>query len=157
MELSILSVGKISTKWIKEGIEEFEQRIKKYVKFNSVIIPDIRSAKSTPLSRIKEEEGKLILNETTSSDLKVLLDEKGIEMSSVEFAKWLEKQMATGKKKLVMVIGGPYGFSHDVYASADYKISLSKMTFTHEMAKLFLTEQIYRAMTILRNEPYHHE
>lgn len=110
-----------------------------------------------PVSKIKEEEGKLILNELSPSDFKIILDERGKEFTSTEFSGWLEKQMGSGRKRIVMIIGGPYGFSQDVYNAADYKISLSKMTFTHEMAKLFLTEQIYRALTIMRNEPYHHD
>lgn len=157
MELCVVSVGKISSSWIQEGINLFESRIGKYIKFSSIIIPDIRNSKSLSKENIKEEEGKVILNNIQSSDLMVLLDEKGKEFTSREFSNWIQKQMNSGRKRLMLVIGGPFGFSNDVYNRADYKIALSKMTFTHEMAKLILSEQIYRAMTILKGEPYHHD
>lgn len=153
----MVSVGKISSSWIQEGINLFESRIGKYIKFSSIIIPDIRNSKSLSKENIKEEEGKAILNNIQSSDLMVLLDEKGKEFTSREFSDWIQKQMNSGRKRLMLVIGGPFGFSNDVYNRADYKIALSKMTFTHEMAKLILSEQIYRAMTILKGEPYHHD
>ncbi|MCH5241033.1 MAG: 23S rRNA (pseudouridine(1915)-N(3))-methyltransferase RlmH [Muribaculaceae bacterium] len=157
MEVCVLSVGKISSKWIQEGIDLFESRISRYVKFSSVIIPDVKNSKSMPLENLKEEEGKLIVANLTSSDFVVLMDEKGKEHTSRGFAEWVQKQMNTGRKRLVLVIGGPYGFSQEVYSRADSMIALSKMTFTHEMAKLLLSEQIYRAMTILKGEPYHHD
>ena len=157
MELILLSIGKINTNWIKEGVREYESRIKKYLKFTSIEIPDLKNSKTLPLEKIKEEEGKLILNNISMSDLMIVLDEKGKEFTSKEFSFWIEKQLSTGKKKIIFVIGGPYGFSETIYKRADYKIALSKLTFTHEMAKLFLTEQIYRSMTILKGEPYHHE
>lgn len=153
----MVSVGKISSSWIQEGINLFESRIGKYIKFSSIIIPDIRNSKSLSKENIKEEEGKAILNNIQSSDLMVLLDEKGKEFTSREFSDWIQKQMNSGRKRLMLVIGGPFGFSNDVYKRADYKIALSKMTFTHEMAKLILSEQLYRAMTILKGEPYHHD
>lgn len=153
----MVSVGKISSSWIQEGINLFESRIGKYIKFSSIIIPDIRNSKSLSKENIKEEEGKAILNNIQSSDLMVLLDEKGKEFTSREFSDWIQKQMNSGRKRLMLVIGGPFGFSNDVYNRADYKIALSKMTFTHEMAKLILSEQIYRVMTILKGEPYHHD
>ena len=152
-----MSIGRVSLPWIKQGVDTFKQRISKYAKFSLKELPDIRNAGSLPLSRIKEEEGKLILNEITQSDLICILDEKGKEFTSREFSHWVQKQLASGRKRLVFIIGGPFGFSQDVYDRGDYKLSLSKMTFTHEMAKLFFTEQIYRAFTILNNEPYHHD
>ena len=157
MEICVVSVGKISSKWIQEGIDLFESRISRYVKFSSVIIPDVKNSKSMPVENLKEEEGKLIVTNLTSSDFVVLMDEKGKEHTSRGFAEWVQKQMNTGRKRLVLVIGGPYGFSQEVYSRADSMIALSKMTFTHEMAKLLLSEQIYRAMTILKGEPYHHD
>ena len=157
MEICVVSVGKISSKWIQEGIDLFESRISRYVKFSSVIIPDVKNSKSMPVENLKEEEGKLIVSNLTSSDFVVLMDEKGKEHTSRGFAEWVQKQMNTGRKRLVLVIGGPYGFSQEVYSRADSMIALSKMTFTHEMAKLLLSEQIYRAMTILKGEPYHHD
>ena len=157
MEIILLSVGKINTPWVKEALSLYENRISKYVKFKSLTIPDIKNTKSLTVTQIKEAEGNLILTEFTDSDFIVLLDEKGKESTSRDFAKWFEKQMASGKKRIVFVIGGPFGFSEEVYSRANYKFSLSKLTFTHEMAKMFFTEQIYRAFTILNNEPYHHD
>ena len=157
MEFTLISIGKINTSWILAGIAEFEKRLSKYIRFSPKIIPDLKKAKSLSLKQIKEEEGKNLVNEMNPSDFVVLLDERGREFSSGDFANWLEKQLATGFKRILFIIGGPYGFSDEVYKRADAKIALSKMTFTHEMAKLFFTEQIYRAFTILNNEPYHHE
>ena len=157
MDLVLLSVGKTSTPWIKSGVMEFERRLEKYIKFNSKELPDIKNAKSLTIDKIKTEEGKIILNELSNGDFVALLDEKGKEYTSREFSSWVQKQFSSGKKRLVFIIGGPYGFSEDVYKRADSKITLSKMTFTHEMAKLFFTEQIYRSMTILKGEPYHHD
>lgn len=157
MEICVLSVGKIASPWILTGIDTFESRIGKYTKYSAIVIPDIKNAKSMSKDNIKEEEGKSILQQLSPSDFVVLMDEKGKEFTSREFARWIQKQMNSGRKRLVVVIGGPYGFSPDVYQRADFKIALSQMTFTHEMAKLILTEQIYRGMTILRGEPYHHD
>lgn len=157
MEIVLLSVGKISSSWIQQGIELYEKRIVRYIKFSSVIIPDIKNSKSLSIENIKEEEGKIICSNFNQSDYVVLMDEKGKEHTSRGFAEWVQKQMNTGRKRLVLVIGGPYGFSQEVYSRADSMIALSKMTFTHEMAKLLLSEQIYRAMTILKGEPYHHD
>ena len=157
MEICLLSIGKISSSWIKQGIDLFESRIGNYIKFSSVLIPDIKNSKSLSKENIKEEEGKLILNTLSPSDFVVLMDERGREYTSGEFALWMQKQMNSGRKRLIIIIGGPYGFSERVYARADAKIALSKMTYTHEIAKLILTEQLYRAMTILKGEPYHHD
>lgn len=157
MDILLISVGKISSTWINEGVESFNSRINKYIKYQTKGLPDIKNAKSLSKDKIKEEEGKLILNELIPSDFVVILDERGKEYTSRGFAEWIEKQMVSGRKRLIFVIGGPYGFSREVYARADIKIALSEMTFTHEMAKLFITEQIYRSMTILRGEPYHHD
>ena len=155
MEILLLSIGKISFRWIQEGIEEYEKRLKRYINFNAKYIPDIKKKSITPQQQ-KEEEGKLLIKEFNDSDLICLLDERGKEKTSVEFADYIEKIMTMGRKRLVFVIGGPYGFSHEVYDRADSLFSLSKLTMTHEMAKLFFTEQIYRSMTILKGEPYHH-
>ena len=157
MDILLISVGKISSTWIHDGVESFNSRINKYIKYQTKDLPDIKNAKSLSKDKIKEEEGKLILNELIPSDFVVILDERGKEYTSRGFAEWIEKQMVSGRKRLIFVIGGPYGFSREVYARADIKIALSEMTFTHEMAKLFITEQIYRSMTILRGEPYHHD
>ena len=157
MEIALVSIGKISTPWIKNGVAEFENRISRYIKFISKEIPDLKRAASLSNEKIKEMEGDLILNELSTSDLTVLLDEKGKEFTSREFADWIQKQMGSGRKRLVFVIGGPFGFSQKVYDRADFKVALSKLTFTHEMAKLFFCEQIYRSMTIIKGEPYHHD
>ncbi|MCH5225984.1 MAG: 23S rRNA (pseudouridine(1915)-N(3))-methyltransferase RlmH [Muribaculaceae bacterium] len=157
MEINLLSIGKISSEWIQKGLENFESRIGKYIKYSTTIIPDIRNSKALNSEQQKEEEGRAIINRLQPSDFVVIMDERGLEQTSREFASWLQRQMNTGRKRIVLIIGGPFGFSDDVYRRADCKLSLSKMTFTHEMAKLFLTEQIYRAMTILRGEPYHHD
>lgn len=157
MEICVISVGKISSTWIQEGIRLFESRIGKYVKYSAIIIPDIRNSKTFTKEILKEEEGKIILNHISTSDYVVLMDEKGNEFTSRDFSSWIQKQMNAARKRLVLVIGGPFGFSNSVYERADYKLALSKMTLTHEMAKLFLSEQIYRAMTILKGEPYHHD
>lgn len=157
MEICILSIGKINTDWISKGISVFDNRLKKYVKFSSVSLPDIKNSKNLGVPEIKEEEGKLILSYISSADFVILMDEKGKEYTSREFALRLQKHMATGYKRIIFLVGGPFGFSQKVYERGNELFSLSKMTFTHEMAKLFLTEQIYRAMTILKGEPYHHD
>lgn len=157
MDICVLSIGKISSQWIKQGLDLFETRLKKYVSFNPLILPDVKNAKSLSIDLIKDEESKMIASQLNSSDYVVLMDEQGKEFTSRQFSEWIQKQMNSGKKRLVLIIGGPYGFSQNIYERADSKIALSKMTFTHEMAKLLLTEQIYRAFSILRGEPYHHD
>lgn len=156
MEILLLSIGKINSPWIKQGIENYNKRLGKYIKFSSKSLPDVGKGKNLTQKQIKEEEGKLFLNELTTVDHIVLLDERGEEMTSQAFSEWIEKMMQTGKKRIVFLIGGPYGFSAEIYQNRNSMIALSKMTFTHEMANLFFTEQIYRAFTIIRGEPYHH-
>lgn len=157
MEICVLNVGKSATPWIEEGINIYNTRIKKYIKFSSLSLPDIKNVKSLTKEMIKEEEGKILMQQFLPSDFVVLLDEKGKEYTSREYAEWIQKQMNSGKKRMILVIGGPYGFSKEIYERADAKIALSKMTFTHEMAKLLILEQTYRAMTIMKGEPYHHD
>lgn len=157
MEICIMSIGKSSSKWIEEGIAGFLSRLKHYISFTLLNLPDIKNAKSLSMSAIKEEEGKMILDNVQPSDFFVVMDERGKEFTSRDFSEWLQKQMNTGRKRIILTIGGPYGFSESVYQRCDYKIALSKMTFTHEMSKLILVEQLYRAMTILKGEPYHHD
>lgn len=157
MDLCILSIGKISSPWIDHGLKIFETRINRYLKFTPLVLPDVKNAKTLPVENLKEEEGKIILQQLSDSDFVVIMDEKGSEFTSREFSSWIQKQMNSGRKRLVLIIGGPFGFSDSVYKRANAKISLSKMTFTHEMAKLILTEQVYRALTILKGEPYHHD
>lgn len=157
MEIILLTVGKTTQNFVIAGIEEYAKRLKRYIPYRIECIPDIKNTKSLTSDVQKEKEGELILNNLSSADYCILLDEHGKEYTSVDFSIYLQKVMASGRKRAVFVVGGPYGFSQSVYARADAKLSLSKMTFTHEMIRLFFTEQIYRAMTILKGEPYHHE
>ena len=157
MTIKLLTVGKTDDKDLQKLIDQYVKRLKHYCKFKIEIIPDIKKSKKMDENLQKQKEGELILAKTQASDILVLLDENGKNFSSVGFSTWLQKQMNTGMKQLIFVIGGPYGFSDEVYQRANQKISLSKMTFSHQMVRLFFTEQIYRAFTILKNEPYHHQ
>lgn len=157
MEFVLMSVGATRTDYVKKGIEDYYFRLRHYVQFSIVELPDAKGGKSMSREQLKELEGKGFLSKIGSGDMLVLLDERGREFTSKEFAGYLEKLMASGRKRVVFLIGGPYGFSPAVYQRADAKISLSKMTFNHEMVRLFFIEQIYRGMTILRGEPYHHD
>ena len=156
MTIKLLAVGKTDDKDLQKLIDQYVKRLKHYCKFKIEIIPDIKKSKKMDENLQKQKEGELILAKTQASDILVLLDENGKNFSSVGFSTWLQKQMNTSMKQLIFVIGGPYGFSDEVYQRANQKISLSKMTFSHQMVRLFFTEQIYRAFTILKNEPYHH-
>ncbi|WP_283640876.1 23S rRNA (pseudouridine(1915)-N(3))-methyltransferase RlmH [Mesonia mobilis] len=157
MTIKLLAVGKTDDKDLQKLIDQYVKRLKHYCKFKIEIIRDIKKSKKMDENLQKQKEGELILAKTQASDILVLLDENGKNFSSVGFSTWLQKQMNTGMKQLIFVIGGPYGFSDEVYQRANQKISLSKMTFSHQMVRLFFTEQIYRAFTILKNEPYHHQ
>ncbi|MDE6578711.1 MAG: 23S rRNA (pseudouridine(1915)-N(3))-methyltransferase RlmH [Muribaculaceae bacterium] len=157
MEIILLAIGKTTQSFIQKGIEEYLNRLRRYISFRIEILSDIKCTKSLSEELQKEKEGDLILSFVNSSDLFILLDEKGKEFTSKEFSTYLQKIIGSGKKRAVFAIGGPYGFSKSVYERADQKLSLSKMTFTHEMIRLFFIEQIYRGFTILRGEPYHHE
>jgi 23S rRNA (pseudouridine1915-N3)-methyltransferase len=157
MKIKLLAIGKTDNKQLIQLIDEYQNRLKHYVKFELEIINDIKNAKNLSEDQQKEKEGELILNRLQNTDQLVLLDDKGKHFTSIEFSKYLQKKMNSGIKQLVLVIGGPYGFSDTVYQKAQGKISLSKMTFSHQMIRLFIVEQIYRGFTILRNEPYHHE
>jgi 23S rRNA (pseudouridine1915-N3)-methyltransferase len=156
MKIELIQVGKTVNKIFVEGINEYLGRIKHYVPFNITTIPEIKNTKSLSESQQKTLEGTLILKQLQAQDTVVLLDEHGKEFRSVEFAAWLEKQQQVARR-LVFVIGGPYGFSDDVYERANSKISLSKMTFSHQMVRLIFCEQLYRACIIIQGEPYHHE
>lgn len=157
MKIKLLAIGKTDDKNLQVLIATYEKRLKHYIKFESEFIPDIKKVKNLSQKEQKEKEGDLILKKVFPIDQIILLDEKGKEFSSMEFSKFLQKKMNSGIKQIVLVIGGPYGFSDKVYQKASGKISLSKMTFSHQMIRLFVVEQIYRAFTILKNEPYHHE
>ncbi len=157
MQIKLLVLGKTDNKSIQELIQDYSARLVHYIRFELEVIPDLKQSKSLSEALQKEKEGELILKKLLPADVLILLDERGKSYSSLEFADFLQKKMNSGLKQLVFVVGGPYGFSETVYARANGKISLSKMTLSHQMIRPFLIEQVYRAMTILRNEPYHHE
>ena len=142
---------------MKEGIDDYIKRLSFYIPFEMKVIPDIKNRSSLSEEQQKEKEGLLILNQVSPGDYLILLDEHGNEFSSVGFSRWIEKKMIAGTRQLIFVIGGPYGFSNTVYQRSDIKISMSKLTFSHQMVRLIFVEQIYRVMTIIKNEPYHHE
>ena len=157
MKIKLLAIGKTDNKQLTQLIDEYQNRLKHYIKFQFEVIPDIKNAKNLSESQQKEKEGELILKKLEATDQLILLDDKGKDFTSIEFSKYLQKKMNSGLKQLVLVIGGPYGFSEAVSKKAQGKISLSKMTFSHQMIRLFIVEQLYRGFTILKNEPYHHE
>lgn len=157
MNIKLLAIGKTDNKALQSLLDDYTKRLSFYIKFDLEIIPDIKNAKNLSESQQKEKEGELILSKLTPTDQLILLDENGTTFSSVKFADYLQKKMNSGAKTLVFVIGGPYGFSDEVYQKAQGKISLSLMTFSHQMVRLFFIEQLYRGFTILRNEPYHHQ
>jgi len=157
MNIKLLAIGKTDNKNLQALIEEYTKRLGFYIKFDLDIIPDIKNAKNLSESEQKIKEGQLILNKLSPTDYLILLDENGKEFSSIGFSEFLQKKMNSGLKTIVFVIGGPYGFSEEVYQKAQGKVSLSQMTFSHQMIRLFVIEQVYRAFTILNNEPYHHQ
>lgn len=157
MTIKLLTVGKTDDKHLKHLIDNYVKRMGHYNKFEIDIIPDLKKTKNLQVEQQKVMEGKIILDRVNPSDYVVLLDENGKLFSSEGFAQYIQKRLNSGMKQLIFVIGGPYGFSEEVYLRADAKLSLSKMTFSHQMVRLFFTEQLYRAFTILKNEPYHHK
>jgi 23S rRNA (pseudouridine1915-N3)-methyltransferase len=156
MKTILILVGKTVNKHFIAGIEDYSERISHYVPFEIVTIPELRNTKNLSEEQQKISEGDLILRQIQPSDTVVLLDEHGKEFRSIEYARWLQQKQQTARR-LVFVIGGPYGFSDAVYSRSNEKISLSKMTFSHQMVRLIFTEQLYRACTIIKGEPYHHE
>ncbi|SDL46431.1 23S rRNA (pseudouridine(1915)-N(3))-methyltransferase RlmH [Kriegella aquimaris] len=156
MTIKLLAIGKTDSNQLQQLILEYQNRLKHYIKFELEIIPDIRNVKNLSEIQQKTKEGELILKKLSPTDVLILLDENGKQLTSVDFSEYLQKKMNSGMKQLVFVIGGPYGFSDAIYQKAQGKISLSKMTFSHQMVRLFVVEQLYRAFTILKNEPYHH-
>lgn len=157
MQIELIVVGKTDSKEVASLVEMYAKRVNHYCKFSLTILPDLRNTKSLNSRQQNKSEGERILALLTEGDYVVLLDERGTEYRSMEFAEWVGKRMASGLRRLVFVIGGPYGFSEEVYARANHKISLSQMTFSHQIVRAIFAEQIYRAFTILNNEPYHHE
>lgn len=156
MTIKLIAIGKTDNKSLQTLMDDYQKRLGFYIKFEFEIIPDIKNSKNLSEDQQKQKEGEQILSKVTTSDILVLLDEGGKQMDSVGFSEYLQKHMNSGIKQLVFVIGGPYGFSPEVYDKSNGKLSLSKMTFSHQMIRLFFIEQLYRGFTILRNEPYHH-
>ena len=156
MKISLIAIGKTDNRELQQLIDDYTKRLGHYVNFQWNIVPDIKNAKNLSEAQQKQLEGQEILKRTSTSDHLILLDENGKQYSSVEFSAFIQKKMNSGLKNLQLIIGGPYGFSDEVYKRANGKISLSAMTFSHQMVRLFAVEQIYRGFTILKNEPYHH-
>lgn len=157
MKIELAVIGKTSIGYLKQGIDEYIKRLKHYVPFEIKYIDDIKNTKNISEDQQKRTEGAKILSLLDKSDFVVLLDEHGKEYTSMQYSSYIQKRMLSGAKKVVFVIGGPYGFSQEVYDRANDKISFSKMTFNHEMIRLIFTEQLYRAYTIINHDPYHHE
>ena len=156
MKIKLICVGKTTKSFMIEAEDEYLKRLKHYINVEKIEIPELKNAKNMSEAEIKKTEGDLILGKVESSDTVILLDENGKEFDSVQFSKHLQKQMNSGGKNLFFIIGGAYGFSKEVYARANGKIALSQMTFSHQMVRMFFLEQIYRAFTILKGQPYHH-
>lgn len=157
MKITLLTVGKTDVSWVREGLQLYSSRLVHYIPFSLVEIPELKNVSAFTKDQIKQKEGQLILEKIRPSDEVILLDEHGREYRSLEFADLIRDKMSRGGRDLVFVIGGAYGFSPEVYSRADGKMSLSKMTFSHQMVRTIFAEQLYRAFTIIRGEPYHHE
>lgn len=157
MRITLLTVGKTDRNWVKEGLEIYVSRLKHYVPFSVNEIPELKNVSALSRGQIKEKEGELILKAVKPTDDVILLDEHGKEFTSIEWARNIEEKMACSGKDIIFVIGGAYGFSDEVYKRCNGKISLSKMTFSHQMVRTIFAEQLYRAFTIIKGEPYHHE
>lgn len=157
MKITLLTVGKTDVKWVREGLDLYISRLSHYIPFTLDEIPELKNVSALSKDQIKEREGELIMKKLRPADDVILLDEHGKEWRSIEFASVLEEKISRGGKDMVFIIGGAYGFSRDIYARANSKMSLSKMTFSHQMVRTVFAEQLYRAFTIMRGEPYHHE
>ena len=157
MKIKLIVVGKTNATYLVKGEREYENRLKHYTKFEEVMIPDVKQVVKRSENELKKKEGQLILHKIQNSDHVILLDEKGKSLSSIDFANFLQQKMNSSLKSLVFVVGGAFGFSDEVYQRANSKLSLSKMTFSHQMVRLIFKEQLYRGLSILRGEKYHHE
>ena len=157
MKIAFLLNGKTTDKNISDVIDLYSGRIKKYAIFELITLPELKNTKSMPLPEQKAREGKRILQSVSGDDYIILLDERGKEFRTVEFASFIEKLFLTSGKRIVFIVGGPWGFSEEVYSRADFRISLSKMTFPHQLVRVLFLEQLYRSFTIIKGEPYHHE
>ena len=157
MKITLIAIGKTDDSYILEGIDKYLKRLKHYIKFELLIIPDLKKTKNLSEDEQKAKESELFLKQISNSDYVVALDERGLELSSMQFADFINKRMIASVPHLVFLIGGPYGFDQSIYERANHKLSLSKLTFSHQMIRLFFVEQVYRAFSILKGEPYHHE
>ena len=157
MKISLLTVGKTDKKWVKDGIDIYMSRLKHYISFSLIEIPELKNVASLSKEQIKEKEAELILKNLRADDDLILLDERGQFMGSIEFSKFINNKITFNNKNIVFLIGGAYGFSESIYNRAGGKISLSKMTFSHQMVRVIFIEQLYRAFSIIKGEPYHHE
>ena len=157
MKIQLLAIGKTTTSYLQQGIDIYTKRLTHYVPFEFKILPDVKNTKAMTSDVQKIKEGEMFLSTIGPGDFIVLLDERGKEFTSRQFSEFIERKMVEISRNLIFVIGGPYGFSDEMYQRADMKLSFSKMTFSHEMIRLFFVEQVYRAMTIMRGEPYHHD
>lgn len=157
MNIKLIVIGKSEEKYLREAVEIYLKRLTHYINFEIVVLPDVKNAKNMSVAELKDKEAELILKHSAKADKVVLLDEKGKEYSSVEFSKYITKQMNASVKTLAFVVGGAFGFSEKVYSQANEKLSISKMTFSHQMIRLLFVEQLYRAFTIIKGEPYHNE
>jgi 23S rRNA (pseudouridine1915-N3)-methyltransferase len=157
MKIILLQTGKTTEKYISEGVEEFSARIRKYSGFDILTIPDLKNTRNIPASAQKVQEGKSILHSLDKDDYVIVLDEKGKAFSTREFAGLMQKIFLLSKKRIVFVIGGPWGFSEEVYERADLKMALSRLTFSHQLVRLLFAEQLYRVLTIIKGDPYHHD
>lgn len=157
MKITFLTVGKTEDAYLKEGIDKYVKRLKHYTKLELIELNELKNTKALSTEQQKTKEAELILKKINQLDYVVLMDEKGKEYSSTQFAAYINKKEISSSANLIFIIGGPYGFDHSVYQRANDKISLSRMTFSHQMVRLFFVEQLYRAYTIIKGEPYHHE
>jgi 23S rRNA (pseudouridine1915-N3)-methyltransferase len=157
MKIKLIVVGKSAFDFVKEGEEVYEKRLVHYLPFEKMVLPDIKNPKNLSLEELKKKEGEMILSKITNQDFLVLMDENGAHFTSTKFASWLEQKVNEGTRSITFLIGGAFGFSKDVYNRSNYLISLSKMTFSHQLVRIVFLEQLYRAQTILKGEPYHHE
>lgn len=157
MKIKLLWVGKTADKYLEEGVNIYCKRLTHYCRFETQTLPDIKNAKNLSKEELKEKEGKLILDNVANGDVLILLDDKGKQLTSPKLADYVQKLLNRGAQQIIFVIGGAYGFSEEVYTRAEAKLSLSPLTFSHQMVRLIFTEQLYRAFTILKGEPYHHE
>lgn len=157
MKITILAIGKTNSGFVSHGIEEYLKRLKRYIKVELQIIPDVKNSKNLTAAQLIQKEEELLMNALNKDTYTILLDERGKEFTSIEFSSLIENKMISGAKELTFVIGGAYGVSYTIKQSVNEQISMSRLTFSHQMIRLILVEQIYRSMTILRGEPYHHE